>query len=176
LLINYLKLNSFNTFKINSKNMKNLLLIILSSLLFFSLTNCSSTKLVTPKCLSKSEKNIIIRWGELNKINSSDVYYELGTDCKIYLYVKNNNSDAKKQYIGQISAEKYCQLISKSKESILKAQALNVPSDVSDYYEFVNDNMGIRFRAVWNPEFTNKGNQDFKALYNLFQESVKEAK
>jgi hypothetical protein len=156
--------------------MKNLLLIILSLLLFFSLTNCSSTKLVTPKCLSKSEKNIIIRWGELNKINSSDVYYELGTDCKIYLYVKNNNSDAKKQYIGQISAEKYCQLISKSKESILKAQALNVPSDVSDYYEFVNDNMGIRFRAVWNPEFTNKGNQDFKALYNLFQESVKEAK
>jgi hypothetical protein len=79
------------------------------------------------------------------------------------------------QKIGKIADTTYCTLLKQARENILKIQVLNVPSDVNNYFEYIDETKNIHFRALWNPTHDNKGNKEFKALFLQLQASVEEA-
>lgn len=140
------------------------------------LSSCATTQKVAP-CITKQSAEIIILWGEINDKNNYDIHYELTTDKNITFIVNNGiTGENKKEKIGQIPDEVYCDILKKAKENILKTQALNSPGETSNYFEYIDKKNNVQFKALWNPQFTNKGNQEFKALYNDLQESLKLAK
>ncbi len=153
--------------------MRTKLYLILFLSLFLS--SCSTTVKLAP-CVTKYTTDVVMRWGEMNK-NNYQLYYELTTDKNITFTVNNGISgENKKEKIGIIPDEVYCNLLKKAKENILKTQALNSPGETSNFFEYIDKKNNTQFKAVWNPEFTNKGNQDFKELYKELQEALKQAK
>ncbi|MGB9702855.1 MAG: hypothetical protein ACPL1A_09060 [Candidatus Kapaibacteriota bacterium] len=152
--------------------MKTKLYLILFLSLFLS--SCSTTVKLAP-CVTKYTTDVVMRWGEMNK-NNYQLYYELTTDKNITFTVNNGISgENKKEKIGKIPDEVYCNLLKKAKEYILKTQALNSPGETSNFFEYIDKKNNTQFKAIWNPEFTNKGNQDFKELYKELQEALKQA-
>lgn len=127
-------------------------------------------------CLEGTSKELIIRWGEFNNKSTMESFYELHTDRTISLGVRQDkNSQPKLQKIGKISEDTFCKLIKQTRDNIIQVQVLNVPSDVNNYLEYVDDKMNIHFRAIWNPNHDNKGNKEFKALFADLQTAVSEA-
>ncbi|OGU60839.1 MAG: hypothetical protein A2X64_04540 [Ignavibacteria bacterium GWF2_33_9] len=156
--------------------MKKLFAKYISAALFLIIiTSCGTTSKVAV-CDQPVSKDLIIRWGVVSSQSQMDSFYELNADRTISLGVKESRSSTPKlQEIGKIPLELYCELLKSTRETIMKVQALNVPSDVNNYLEYKDDANNIRFRALWNPNHDNAGNVEFKALYTRYQEAVKAA-
>lgn len=136
--------------------------------LFFG---CSQAKL--PPCVPKSSQGIIIRWGEINTKNNMETYYELKDNCNIQLAVhRENASDTTIQKIGRISPDEYCNLYRLIQDAITKTQALNSPGDISNYVEYIDKSNKVYFRALWNSEYTNAGNRQFRKVFDSLQAVV----
>lgn len=151
------------------------LTFILGIILIFTVAVSCVTN-VAPDCLGKDAKDLILRWGEYSSKSSVITYYEIKTDRIISLAVQENkNSEPKLQVVGKISEETFCKLIKQTKANIMLVQALNVPSDVNNFVEYIEKSKSFHFRATWNPNHDNRGNKEFKALFVQLQEAVIEA-
>ena len=132
---------------------------------------CSQAKL--PPCVPKSSKGIIIRWGEMNSKNHNETYYELNDKCNIQLgIIQNSKSDTTVQKIGKISESEYCTLYKAVQDAITKTQALNTPGDIQNYVEYIDRSNSVYFRALWNQEYTNAGNKQFRQVFDSLQVTV----
>ncbi len=147
------------------------LLSILSILsIIILITSCKTVE--TPNCIKNNSNEMIISWGEVQK-NNIRTYYTVNTNLEIYLYVQRDNGNPPTvAKIGKMTAENYCNLFRELQKTIIQVQALNSPGDVSNFIEINDPKNNMRFKALWNPEFTNKGNKEFKELFTKYQEAI----
>lgn len=138
--------------------------------------SCYSIKY--PKCLNKNEQNLIIRWGEIDHKRQITTYYELKSDLDLFMIIKRDeNTIATNQKITRFNDSLYCSLLKELRNTIIEVQTLNSPgNELTDFIEYFDPANNIQFIARWNPEFTNKGNEKFKKLFEQFQESLKSTK
>lgn len=65
-----------------------------------------------------------------------------------------------------------CNLLQKTTQLFLKTQTLNVPADSNHYMIYKNKKSNTDLRALWNPLHNNKGNVEFKALYQEYMDII----
>lgn len=148
--------------------MKNPILILLSILLL--ITSCRTVQ--SPNCIKNNSKEMIISWGEVHK-NNLRTYYSVNTNLEIHLYVQRDDGNPPTiSRIGKMSEEDYCNLFRELQKTIMQVQALNSPGDISNFIEINDPKNNFNFKALWNPEFTNKGNKEFKELFAKYQEAI----
>lgn len=144
-------------------------------LLFISIALISCSSVQMPKCIGKHDQNVIIRWGEIYHKQQTTTYYELRTNLDVFLIInREDNPEPKIQKIGKFNNSLYCNLLVKLRDAIIEVQSLNSPSDeVSNFVEYIDKDNNSHFRAIWNPLFTNKGNELFKKIFSEYQEGIK---
>lgn len=150
---------------------KILLIFFTTAIITIGFIGCSQAKL--PPCVPKSSHGIIIRWGEINSKNNYETFYELTDNCKVKLGIKQGNKDDTTfQSLNKISIEKYCDLYRMIQNAITKTQALNSPGEISNFVEYIDKSNGVYFRALWNREYTNAGNKQFRAVFDSLQTTI----
>lgn len=154
--------------------MRKSILFLTFSALYIIFTSCSSVRL--PDCFGKNSKDQYIRWGEFSTTSSMITFYELKTDKTISLAIQEDKTSIPKySKIGKISDETYCKLYNQAKKNIMGMQVLNSPGAKSNFFELNDSGNNFQFRAVWNPQFDNKANHNFKILFDDLQQAVIEA-
>ena len=152
---------------------RNKIIIVLCVISIISLQFVGCTQAKLPPCVPKSSKGVIIRWGEVNSKNHNETYYELNDKCNIQLgIIQNSKSDTTIQKIGKISESEYCNIYKGVQDAITKTQALNMPGDIQNYVEYIDRSNSVYFRALWNQEYTNAGNKQFRQVFDLLQTTV----
>lgn len=145
------------------------------ALVFISimLISCSSVKM--PSCIGKHDHNLIIRWGEIYHKQQTTTYYELRTNLDVFLTInRDDNLEPKIQKIGKFNDTLYCKLLAKLRSAIIEVQSLNSPGEeISNFVEYIDKDNNAHFRAIWNPRFTNKGNELFKSIFADYQNGIK---
>jgi hypothetical protein len=136
----------------------------------FSFSSCSS---VEKDCLNKNQKNTVIIWGSLKSDESFKNSYKLTSDAKItHSSVLNSKMDDK-ILDRKLSNKEVCDSFNETMGLFLKLQSLNVPADSNCFIEYINPDANVQLRALWNPVHTNKGNKDFKQLFEKLMTLVR---
>lgn len=151
---------------------------LIPAFLFISLSVISCSSVQMPKCIGKHDQNLIIRWGEIYHKQQITTYYELHTNLDVSLIINREDTpEPKIQKIGKFNDSLYCNLLVKLRNGIIEVQTLNSPGDDnSNFVEYIDKNNNSHFRAIWNPTFTNKGNELFKKIFSEYQEGLKKLK
>lgn len=147
--------------------MKNIILIIIASLTFFS---CHEK--IDNQCQVSRFKGINLEVGYLVNNNFRE-YYSIDSKS---LAIRTKFEDGKSTILDTIKLDsvRLCELYQKSTNLFLKVQSLNVPADSNNYIVYRNTIDNVVLRALWNPVHSNKGNKEFKELYNEFIQLIKQ--
>ena len=154
--------------------MNRFLLILLAFSMIWLLSCGSSTpttkKNVSQPCNSEILKESIIRWGGHNFKTNNLAGWQIDADSKLYAFSKEGkNSEYKFKEISKLDSEKVCELFMTTQKYFLEIQALNVPSDSSNFVEFINYKTGTNIRAAWNVRFKTHGSAEFRQLYDTLE-------
>ena len=150
---------------------KIIIILFVFSIITLQFVGCSQAKL--PPCVPKSSKGVTIRWGEVNSKNNFETFYELNDKCNIQLsIIQSSQSDTTIQKIGKISESEYCNIYKALQDAITKTQALNMPGDIQNYVEYIDRSNSVYFRALWNQEYINAGNKQFRQVFDSLQATV----
>jgi hypothetical protein len=138
-------------------------------LLFILLASCKTQEV--QECNINLYDGITLEWGYyISKLNKSE-YFSLSNNQIINHNLNiNNNTNILSQI--KISKNLNCYILSKATNLFLKTQTLNVPADSNHFMIYRNHNSGVELRFLWNPLHTNKGNQEFKELYQEFNNLI----
>ena len=136
----------------------------------FSVCSCSS---IEKDCLNKNQKNTIIIWGSLKSDNSFKDAYQLTSDAVIKHFTILNGKKEDTSMVRKLSSIEVCNSFNETMGLFLKLQSLNVPADSNCFIEYINPDSHVQLRALWNPVFTNRGNKDFKQLFEKLMTLVR---
>ncbi len=112
-----------------------------------------------PDCISEKEKNLKIRWGNYIAAEKKVTGFDINS-LGVITSIPGNKE------VLQMEREYFCEFKSKVQALLLKTQALNVPADTNRFIEFINPDLNVRMRAVWNPNHKNVGNEEFQKLFD----------
>jgi hypothetical protein len=147
--------------------MKRILLLSI----FTILVSCSSTPKSTD-CLSDRDRDFKIHWGQIIQGDMKGNNYTLTSDRKIHKGATQSNT-VEGELIATIQdTEAFCSLYSDLMNVMLRNQSMYVPADTNHFIEYTNPGMNYKFRALWNPNHSNMGNRDFKAIYKRLEEFI----
>lgn len=136
-------------------------LIVLLSIMFSA---CSQPKL--PECVKENERNIAICWGTLNNQTGQKNFYRLTGEAAIYYVEKDSSGEESVSKIKSISSSEFCEIRSKVQEIMVKKQSINFPADEQQFLEYRNPSKDVYYVSLWNAQFSNVGNKEFKEFYN----------
>jgi hypothetical protein len=136
----------------------------------FSFSSCSS---VEKDCINQNQKNSLIIWGSMKSDNSYKNEYQLKSDAVITHTTVMKNKKEVEILNYKLSNIEVCDSFKEVMGLFIKFQSLNVPADSNCYIEYINPDSNVQLRALWNPIHTNKGNKDFKLLFDKLMTLVK---
>ncbi|MBX3042857.1 MAG: hypothetical protein KIT33_12055 [Candidatus Kapabacteria bacterium] len=145
------------------------LLFVILSVTFYLITGCTSVP-KPPDCINKSALNAVLSWGE-SKNGEIDEYYILKMNGEISK-VKGDISSR----LSFMPPDSLCEILKEIGRLIIEVQSLNVPADHNNFIMYKNPDRDYFFRALWNPEFDNSGNRDFKKLYSRLDNLIDKEK
>ena len=133
---------------------------ILILLIVVMLSSCKVTD--SNNCNLSEYKDVEIQFGFVSQSSIGDSYKLIGN--------KVTNSFNKDTMI--IDEGIACNLFERTTQLFFKTQALNVPADSNNFFIYTNKRSNAQLRALWNPLHSNKGNEEFKALYQEYMDII----
>lgn len=151
-------------------------LIFIFSLIFSSCATPPPLKIAP--CIRESAKNLLVRWGDIAEDKSvSGFQFRTTGELEEFAQTSPESEIKVVKKWGAVPAEKYCAVLTQTRATFLKVQALHAPGKISRFVEMrdIND-QNLPAPAVWNPEYQNKGSIQFRALLDSFEMLRMEAK
>lgn len=130
---------------------------------------CASCVASFPPCIREQTKQQTIQWGEIHS-NGSLVGYQLTANAELAAFTQQDlTATAQLEPKGRVQNDMYCNRLTLVRRAFLDVQALNVPGATRKFVAFLNPNNGLELRAVWNPEYDTKGNEQFRAVFDSLE-------
>lgn len=130
---------------------------------------CSGCMASFPPCVREHAKQQIIQWGEIHGDGSLSGY-QVTANAELSAFQQQAfGSVAQLQPKGRVDNDMYCDRLTLVRRAFLDVQALNVPGTTRKFVAFLNPNNGLELRAIWNPEYDTKGNEQFRAVFDSLE-------
>ncbi len=159
--------------------MKNIKAYIALFGIMFFLAGCShagvAPKATPPPCSGEKMKNFVLTWGDESRTEGMTTAYRLDYLGRLSFHVKEKGRKEKSEEIRVVEADSYCNIVTKTRNTLLAVQVLNEPGDKTRFVQYSDPGRNIDMRVVWNPEFKTSGSEKFRALYDSLQAIVEAA-
>lgn len=137
---------------------------------FFALVAlCAGCMASSPPCVREHAKQQVIQWGEIHDGDSLVGYQVTATAELFALQPRALNAATQLEPKGRVDSDMYCDRLAQVRRAFLDVQALNVPGKTRKFVAFLNPNNGLELRAIWNPEYDTKGNEQFRAVFDSLE-------
>ena len=126
-------------------------------------------------CIDDNPESLILRWGGHNYKTGYLSGYQIDGKANLFSFEKKgSNSIYESIKIGNVNADRFCELLNSSKKYFVEIQALNAPGDSSNFIEYINPVINTNLRAVWNERFKTYGSREFRELYDSLNTFIQE--
>jgi ribosomal protein L33 len=132
-------------------------------ILIFVFVSCSTKY---PFCIGEQNKKLEIHWGTIYK-NQKTTEERFILSSNGQLLAKDSSNVPRK--IAKLTEDKYCEVVGKVNQTILKTQAINEVGDTLNFVEYINPSLGIYFAAKWHPRFKTKNSVLFRELFEYLK-------
>lgn len=122
-----------------------------------------------PPCVRQHAQQQLIQWGEIHS-DGSLVGYQIAANAELSAFTQQTlSTPAQLTPKGRVDDDIYCTRLAEVRRAFLDVQALNVPGETRKFVAFLNPGNQLELRAIWNPEYNTKGNEQFRAVFDSLE-------